>query len=394
MITKAKHDLLRVSALGLLLCAGAPASAKGVSFWKGRTQAAVSLTARAYSVPKAGEEAAKNQDAHAADPITGRFAVADGVSRSVHPREWAEALTEGFVKAGPGADELSAWLAPLRVLWQKRVDEKLGARAQAAAPNPAPKPASNPAPATHARVSIFEDFAGDSTTAAAAPAPEAAQERSAGEELMAELALNPGRKKKPAPTATTTVQADTNAGAELLAYIGKSKTEEKGASATLLGLEVKPGAGGTASWRSTALRDSSGHYSDSVVFQVRERKGLLGWIAARILRRGKIKSVDQWPPLASGDFDTRPAQLRTKADADGQTTVVTKDGDARRGDRFMLTTDALGKWVLDAKGRERSKRLERLLGTKDQAAFSRLVAEERERGLGNDDSTVMVVDVK
>jgi hypothetical protein len=380
---KSKTSLLCAS-LALSLAVAAPASARP-SLWKSK-KAPVTQTARSFSVPKAGEEAAKNQDAFASDTSTGRYAVADGVSRSAHPREWATLLAESFVKEGPEHGKLVEWMSPLRGLWKKKVDAKLEAKKPAAPAQRvevvvAVKPAAG-------GLSLFEDFASSSvpkTQDVEAP-------KSAADELMAELSRNPGQLKK-----THVVEqksGDTDAGAELLAWISKEKTETKGASATLLGLEVRPAEGGKVAWRSTALKDGSGQFSDSVVFQVRKRSGVFGWIAAHVFRKGKLKTVDHWPPLEEKDFATTPAQLRTRTDADGAVALAVKDGVARRGDQLVMTTDAVGKWIMAAKGRERSQRLQKLLDARDQAAFGKLIDAEREGRMGNDDSTVTVIDLR
>jgi hypothetical protein len=397
MTSKIDPRLFRAAALSLAVLSAGPASAKGFTSLFKRDKTPVVLQSRAYSVPKAGEEASKNQDAHAADVVSGRFAVGDGVSRSAHPREWSTVLTEGFVKAGLDPSKLVDSLGPLRALWKKKVDDKLDAKAKAngtahqAAVVTHPEPAIQQQPAKPA-LSIFDDFANDFAPVAQHQHVEAP--KSAGDELLAGLGDNP-RLKKSAPKQQVAPQvAPASIGEDLLAFIGKEKTEEKGASSTLLGLEVKSSADGKAKWVSTGLRDADGKFSDSVLFQVRKRKGVVGWVAANVLRKGKMKTVDHWPPLDGDDFDSAPAQLRTKTDADGLVHMVTKEGTAKKGDQFLLTTDAVGKWIMSAKGRHRSERIQKLIETKDQAGFAKLIDAERENGMTNDDSTVMVVDVK
>jgi hypothetical protein len=68
----------------------------------------------AYRCPKAGHTDAECEDAYAADPAAGRFAVADGASESAFAREWAEAVTGAYV-THPGP--WSAWLPLKRADW-------------------------------------------------------------------------------------------------------------------------------------------------------------------------------------------------------------------------------------------------------------------------------------
>src|SRR5438552_405223 len=78
---------------------------------------------RALQLPKRGHTATEYEDACAADPVAGRFAVADGASESSFAACWARLLAEGFVAGGltPGT---SAWLAPLRRQWREQVHNR------------------------------------------------------------------------------------------------------------------------------------------------------------------------------------------------------------------------------------------------------------------------------
>jgi hypothetical protein len=67
-------------------------------------------------LPKQGHAADEYEDAFAADPAAGRFAVADGASESSFAGLWARLLVEGFVRPSPG------WLEAARVAWADRVD--------------------------------------------------------------------------------------------------------------------------------------------------------------------------------------------------------------------------------------------------------------------------------
>jgi hypothetical protein len=66
---------------------------------------------RALSLPRRGHAADEYEDAFAADPAAGRFAVADGASESSFAGLWARLLVEGFVRRAPG------WLAAARQAW-------------------------------------------------------------------------------------------------------------------------------------------------------------------------------------------------------------------------------------------------------------------------------------
>jgi hypothetical protein len=71
---------------------------------------------RALSLPRRGNAADEYEDAFAADPAAGRFAVADGASESSFAGLWARLLVDGFVRPAPG------WLAAARQSWAARVD--------------------------------------------------------------------------------------------------------------------------------------------------------------------------------------------------------------------------------------------------------------------------------
>jgi hypothetical protein len=75
---------------------------------------------RALSLPKHGCPAAEYEDAWAADPSAGRFAVADGASESAFAGLWARLLVEGFV-AAPCPANLATWLDGTRDLWAAEV---------------------------------------------------------------------------------------------------------------------------------------------------------------------------------------------------------------------------------------------------------------------------------
>jgi hypothetical protein len=67
-------------------------------------------------LPKQGHSADEYEDAFAADPAGGRFAVADGASESSFAGLWARLLVEGFVRPSPH------WLEAARRAWAAEVD--------------------------------------------------------------------------------------------------------------------------------------------------------------------------------------------------------------------------------------------------------------------------------
>jgi hypothetical protein len=71
--------------------------------------------------PKRGHSAAEYEDAWAASPEVGRFAVADGASEASYSGLWARLLAEAFVAARRPWDGFD-WLAEPRRRWSTEVD--------------------------------------------------------------------------------------------------------------------------------------------------------------------------------------------------------------------------------------------------------------------------------
>src|SRR4051812_16995226 len=67
-----------------------------------------------FSLPKRGNTPEENEDALAGDPITGRFAIADGASESAFAGAWANVLVQACV-ATPG--RWSSWLPSAQARW-------------------------------------------------------------------------------------------------------------------------------------------------------------------------------------------------------------------------------------------------------------------------------------
>jgi hypothetical protein len=74
----------------------------------------------ALHLPKGGHSEDEYEDAWAARPSAGRFAVADGASESSFAGLWARELTEGFV-AAPRPCDVPSWLGAPRRRWSEAV---------------------------------------------------------------------------------------------------------------------------------------------------------------------------------------------------------------------------------------------------------------------------------
>ena len=84
-----------------------PPPAGAAPFWRGLT------------APKSDAAPADNEDAFAAAPRRGAFAVADGATHSGFAGHWARLLVEGFVAAGGWRPD---WVAAQRRAWAAAVD--------------------------------------------------------------------------------------------------------------------------------------------------------------------------------------------------------------------------------------------------------------------------------
>ncbi len=73
-----------------------------------------------YCLPKRGNTEDEYEDAWAADPARGRFAVADGASETLFAGRWAQLLTEAFLGAEHPWD-VAEWLSGPRRQWAAEV---------------------------------------------------------------------------------------------------------------------------------------------------------------------------------------------------------------------------------------------------------------------------------
>lgn len=77
-----------------------------------------------FALHKRGHRPEEYEDAYAGDPLTGRFAVADGASQSSFADLWAKLLVDGFVQPAVKDNPEETWLAPLREQWAAAVDDR------------------------------------------------------------------------------------------------------------------------------------------------------------------------------------------------------------------------------------------------------------------------------
>jgi hypothetical protein len=82
----------------------------------------VNLRWQAFRLSKRGNSAAEYEDAYAAEPAAGRFAVADGASEASFAGVWARDLVEGFVGATGRSWRNLDWLPGPRQRWAEEVD--------------------------------------------------------------------------------------------------------------------------------------------------------------------------------------------------------------------------------------------------------------------------------
>ena len=80
----------------------------------------IKLTSKSFITHKQAESQDDCQDACYENEELGRYAVADGVTRSFFPKEWAELLVEHFCEVSapcPRDDDWKAWLRPIQEKW-------------------------------------------------------------------------------------------------------------------------------------------------------------------------------------------------------------------------------------------------------------------------------------
>jgi hypothetical protein len=78
-----------------------------------------------FHLPKRGERAEDYEDASAADPVRGRFAIADGAAGSSYSALWARLLVEEFVRS-PKAQPCpwAEWLPAVQERWASTINTR------------------------------------------------------------------------------------------------------------------------------------------------------------------------------------------------------------------------------------------------------------------------------
>ena len=95
----------------------------------------IKLRARHFITHKKGENKGDCQDAYCTNDEMGRYAVADGATRSFFPKEWATLLVEHFCEKTGKKTHLSldkrnwkTWLKPIQKEWYKQVANRVRER--------------------------------------------------------------------------------------------------------------------------------------------------------------------------------------------------------------------------------------------------------------------------
>lgn len=84
-----------------------------------------SLRCRTFQLQKGGNTAEEMEDALAANPACGRFAVADGASETIFAGNWAAMLASAYVNAPPVRQQTwRDWVQPLRRRWWEEVRDR------------------------------------------------------------------------------------------------------------------------------------------------------------------------------------------------------------------------------------------------------------------------------
>ena len=89
------------------------------------------LTTKSFRTHKEAESLDDCQDAYCRNDEKGRYAVADGATRSFFPKEWATLLVEHFCENANlslAKKDWRDWIAPLQQKWYEQVEEKVNER--------------------------------------------------------------------------------------------------------------------------------------------------------------------------------------------------------------------------------------------------------------------------
>ena len=99
----------------------------------------INLKVASFLTHKKAESIDDCQDAIKVNEACSRYAVADGVTLSFFPKQWAELLVEHFCEMpnlSLNAENWKQWLAPIQEAWYKQVEERVKARDQFYLTNP------------------------------------------------------------------------------------------------------------------------------------------------------------------------------------------------------------------------------------------------------------------
>ena len=91
----------------------------------------IRLTASSFISHKEAESLDDCQDARAQNDEKGRYAIADGVTRSFFPKEWATLLVEHFCESTDlflAKTDWQNWIAPIQQKWYEQIKEKVRER--------------------------------------------------------------------------------------------------------------------------------------------------------------------------------------------------------------------------------------------------------------------------
>ena len=89
------------------------------------------LTAKSFRTHKEAEDLDNCQDACARNDEKGRYAIADGATRSFFPKEWATLLVKHFcesVDLSLVKTDWRDWIGPIQQKWYEQVEEKVSER--------------------------------------------------------------------------------------------------------------------------------------------------------------------------------------------------------------------------------------------------------------------------
>ena len=91
----------------------------------------IRLAANSFVTHKEAETSEDCQDAHAHNDRKGHYAIADGVTHSFFPKEWAALLVEHFCENTDfslAKTDWRNWIAPIQQKWYEQIEEKVRER--------------------------------------------------------------------------------------------------------------------------------------------------------------------------------------------------------------------------------------------------------------------------